>query len=284
MLKDLKDMQKKLEDSGIESAQIDAESIFCHILGCDRIDLYAQEFTIKSDKKRLLESLIKRRSKREPLQHITGRAYFYGREFKTAKNVFIPRPETEILVENVIKALSSRSDSAERLDILELCAGSGVAAITLTKELPFCKIFASDISSEAISLALDNAHFHNTQERIDFRIGDLFEPWKNEALMFDALVCNPPYIKRSMESVLSPEVRHDPFDALYGGSDGLGFYRRIIKDAHLYLKRKGYIFFECSPDVSCGAEDIFALNKNFSNIEKVKDYNLKDRVILAQRI
>ncbi len=303
MIQELKNTQKHLTGAGILSAQREAEYIFCHLLDCSVIDLYTRSILLNDIKQRELKKIIERRMKGEPLQYLLGSCCFCGFEFKVKKGVFIPRPETELLVDTAVRKLltapygeaSLRSAldyplrggfaslrTRQSTNILDLCTGSGNIAISLTKMLPRYKIFASDTSKEAVSLAVDNASFNNVNGKIEFARGDLFKPWKDKNNFFDAIICNPPYIKRDQIEDLPLDVKNEPLEALDGGSDGLEFYRKIAEKAPFYLKDNAYILLELSPDIAEQARDIF--KQDFSNIELIKDYNNKDRIIAAQWI
>ena len=150
----------------------------------------------------------------------------------------------------------------------------------MTKTLQHYRIFASDVSVKATSLAKENALYNNISDSVIIRNGDLFHPWQDKKDFFDAIVCNPPYIVRQELKHLPCDVKNEPLEALDGGEDGLDFYRKIIKKAPLHLKEKGYILFEISPDVVNGVTTL--LNNDFCNLELIKDYNNRERIIVAQ--
>lgn len=279
MIVELKETEKYLKCNGIKSAHVEAEDILCHVLGCRIVDLYISDFVIDQGQGYDISEFMKRRMNGEPLQYILEKSYFYGLKLKAHKNVFIPRPETEILVDTVINRLQA-SDLRPQA-ILDLCTGSGNIAISLTKMHPEYKIFASDISENAVNLATENARLNNVTTYIDFRCGNLFDPWLKETISFDAIVCNPPYIKTKDLKILDLDVKNQPHEALDGGTDGLDFYKKIIAQAPLYLRRKGFIFFEVDPSLVSVISGF--LKEDFSNIDVVKDYNAKDRVISARK-
>ena len=209
------------------------------------------------------------------MQHITGKAYFYGHEFKVNGNVLVPRPDTEILVEEVLKILTGN----ER--VLDMCTGSGCILIACDlgedKKYHFKEGVGSDISEKALEIARENAVSLGA-ENLEFVSGDLFENVKGT---FDIIVSNPPYIARGDIMELEPEVRDfDPLNALDGGEDGLVFYRRIAEAAPDYLKKDGTILFEIGYNQAKEVEEILR-EQGFSDINIIKDYGGNDRVVKA---
>ena len=282
MIAGLKETKDYLKNRGIQSPQAEAEYIFCHLLNCRKIDLYTSDISFNEFQRQAIHELMERRAKGEPLQYVLGQTNFYGFEFKIKKGVFIPRPETEILVDTVLSHLTVTSiPYPEPRNILELCVGCGNIAISLTKILPHYKMFISDIAEDAISLAKENAVLNGVSNKIESRRGDLFAPWQDKRNFFDIIVCNPPYVRAEVLKNLPLDVKNEPQEALDGGIDGLRFYRRAIEEAPLYLKEKAYLFFELNPETADDVKGI--LSKDFTNIEIIKDYNLMDRVVVAQR-
>ncbi|MFH0732719.1 MAG: peptide chain release factor N(5)-glutamine methyltransferase [Candidatus Omnitrophota bacterium] len=279
MIAELKYTHEFLAKQNIACPMVEAEQILCSLLNCRRVDIYTSDITINEPKMHKLNKILKLRAAGEPLQYLLAKAYFYGLEFKMREGVFIPRPETEILVDAVL-AHSPQPTAHSPINILDLCTGSGNIAISLTKHLQCSKICASDISQGAVATAKTNARLHGVYTNIKFRQGDLFKPWQGCKGFFDAITCNPPYIKKGRLKTLPEDVKNEPIAALDGGLDGLVFYKRIARQAVSYLKPNGYIFFEIAPDISGAVKQIF--EKNFCDIEIVKDYNHFDRVITAK--
>ncbi len=299
MITELKDAEKHLKIKGLPNPRTEAEYIFCHLLNCERIDLYIEDAELNQFQRQSLNKVIGQRVKGEPLQYILGKTEFYGFEFKVQKGVFIPRPETEILVDTVLSYVNDiRYTIYDIRNILDLCTGCGNIAISLTKMLPRCKMFASDISEKAIHTAYENAYLNNVSGNIpnedsclrtssgsrpfgiEFRYGDLFKPWEEESeSFFDIITCNPPYIKTKELKGLPQDVKNEPKRALDGGKDGLKFYETICKEALFYLKEKGCIFFEVGPDIANAVRQI--LSKDFYDVKIIKDYNGLDRVVVA---
>ena len=269
------------------------ESILTSILDCQRTDLYLKDNILREDQLNLLNSMLARRAKGEPLQYIMGYTEFMGLKFKVNKRVLIPRPETELLVEKALEIVKNKDYKGCK--ILDMGTGSGNIAISLAKFLPESKIVAIDISSVALKVAQDNAKLNQVQESIKFLETGLFitplesKPLTgfndlNEDLEFDMIISNPPYIPCDEISNLAIEVKNEPRIALDGGKDGLEFYREIVKESPNYLKTDGILIMEMGYNQSDSIIDIFNDSVQFRIIELVKDYNQIDRVIVAKLI
>ena len=211
-----------------------------------------------------------------PLQHITHRQEFMKMDFYVDKNVLIPRPDTEILVEETIRIASKIKNPV----ILDLCTGSGAIGISIAKNIPDAKIYAIDISTKALEIAEKNAKKLGTIKQMNFIESNLFEKIKNKK--FDIIVSNPPYIRKNDINYLSKEVQEEPEIALDGGNDGLEFYRKIIKEAPNYLKLGSYLCLEIGYDQKQEVFDIFKNYKTYSDIYSKKDLYGNDRIIIAR--
>jgi len=218
------------------------------------------------------ERLVHLRGTRFPLQYILGATNFMGLELKTKTGVFIPRPETEILVEKALQIIGDKP-----LQILELCTGCGNIAISLTKLANVDKIIASDVSEEAISLAKENAALHDCKN-VEFLVSDLFKSIQTSK--FDIIISNPPYVAGGDFDTLAQELLHEPSAALYAGTDGLDFYRRILSEAEKFLTQDGCIVLEIGQGQLEGIKQIVN-SENLFIKEAVKDYNQIDRVIVV---
>lgn len=208
-----------------------------------------------------------------PVQYITNKQEFMGLKFYVDKNVLIPQPDTEILVEHVIEYCNNINYS---LKILDLCTGSGAIAISLAKYIKNANIYATDISENAIEIANKNAKINKVG--INFIKSDMFE--NIEEKDFDIIVSNPPYIKTSVISTLSNEVKNEPHIALDGGKDGLKFYNIICEKAEKYMNRNGIIFLEIGYDQKENIMNIF--KKKYREVYCLKDLNNNDRVIIVK--
>ena len=268
-----------LKKNGVPSALVDTEYIFSEALKVSRNTLkYSMSREIKEeDKNKIREMLMLRAKNRKPLQYILGEWEFYGLPFKVRENVLIPRPDTEILVEQCIQLMRE----IEEPNILDIGSGSGAISIAIANELKSSSVTGVDINEDAIRLANENKVL-NKVENVNFMKSDLFEKL-DEDFKYDLIVSNPPYIAKDEYETLMPEVKNfEPKNALTDLGDGLYFYREISKKAGAYLKDTGYLAFEIgykqAKDVSKILED-----NNFAVLSVVKDYGGNDRVVLAKK-
>ncbi|MCH8327306.1 MAG: peptide chain release factor N(5)-glutamine methyltransferase [Candidatus Marinimicrobia bacterium] len=213
--------QPHFEERGITNARLEVEWLLGHLLNMDRVDLYVQfERPMEPGELAQFKQLVKRRTAGEPLQYVIGTAPFYGRDFKVTPAVLIPRPESEVIIEQLIGGLPPRT-------VLDIGTGSGCLAITAALEIAGCQVTAVDISSEALAIAKDNARTCGA-ENIRFEQLDILVSRPEGA--FDAVLCNPPYVADDELHTLAVEVRdHEPPLALFDGGDGLKFYRRLAE-------------------------------------------------------
>ena len=212
----------------------------------------------------------------EPLQYITGIQEFMKLNFLVTKDVLIPRPDTEILVEEVIRKAENISNPV----ILDLCTGSGAIAVSLAKYIKNVHICAVDISSKALEIAIKNAELNGVKNNIEFIESNLFDKIKERK--FDIIVSNPPYIETETIKTLSKDVQSEPKIALDGGKDGLDFYRKIADSGSKYLNRQGYICLEIGYNQRIAVRQILENKKRYVNINCIKDLCGNDRVITAQ--
>ena len=257
--------------------QIELEALLLYIFKCSRSELYINELIVDGQIERLYDSLIARRASGEPLQYIIGIAEFMEMDFDVNKDVFIPRPETEILV----KEASLEIKNKERVGkVLDLCTGSGNIAIGLGRSVPTIEIIATDISERALDRARMNSISHGTEKSITFYKGDLFDALPlDKKYKFDIIVCNPPYVKRADIGLLQEEVQVEPRIALDGGSDGLDFYRQIANKAPAYLSPGGSLFLEVGAGQAEDISVIFKAGDKFRVRKIIKDFVGIDRVL-----
>ena len=230
------------------------------------------------------KALIQKRAAGAPLQYLMQETYFYGLKLKVKEGVFIPRPETEVLVERIIELVNKKI--AKPVYILELCTGSGNISVALTKNLQYCKIMSSDISTEALDIARENAKMYSLEQKIEFSQGDLFSAIpdiKDPKDRFDIIIANPPYVTHQELKDLPKDVKNEPVSALDGGNDGLDFYKRIITDCKDYLKEGGYIAFEFSDNHQPGVKDIICKSGIFEDTDFFCDLNGIMRFVIARR-
>lgn len=221
------------------------------------------------------EEGIRRMEQGEPLGHVLGFEWFYGYRFIVNGDVLIPRPETEELVANILAAYDEYFP-AQEINVIDVGTGSGAIAIALRKEEEHLHVCASDISEAAITVARKNAIANEAD--VSFLVGDMLKPFIEQGIHCDILVSNPPYIPLH-EQMEHSVVDYEPHVALFGGEDGLKFYREIFENAHKVLKEKAILAFEMGYDQG---ERLSALAKQYfpdARIEVIKDLNGKDRML-----
>lgn len=269
-----------LEKKGVESPRINAELLLAHILNCKRLDLYlAFERPLSEEEVSLYRSFLKRRGEFEPLQYILGSVEFYGLPFNVNSSVLIPRPETEMLVEEIINHYKETNE----LNILDVGTGSGNIAVTLAHNLPNSRITATDISKEALKIAEKNSVMNRTENQVNFVLSDIL----SDELIgnnFDLIVSNPPYVSIKDYEELRPELKvYEPRKALTDDSDGLIYYRAITSRAHRLLKSKGRLFYEIGKGQAEEVKNILEESK-FTLIQIRNDYLNIERVISGELI
>jgi release factor glutamine methyltransferase len=267
-----------LEEEGIALPRREAELLLSLLLSCRRIDLYVEpERPVSSDHENVFREQLIRRSRREPIQYITGEVTFCGLSFSVCPGVFIPRPETELIIEQagVIHPPPPR--------ILDLCTGSGALAIALAKQFPHSGIVATDIDETPLKVARANAERHGALSQIRFVQGDLFAPFRAGAERFDLIVCNPPYIPEQDRATLQPEVRdYEPALALFASEEGTAFYRRILREAPSFLTETGHLLFELGAGQAAWFRTFVAQETEFS-ATFLRDLAGIDRIAICQR-
>jgi len=230
-----------------------------------------------SDRQALYQDSIVRRLQHEPVQYIIGQQEFYGLNFHVTPAVLIPRPETEHLVEAVLKLLPSN----QPLKIADVGTGSGAIAIALAVHLPHADITALDISSDALAVAARNARENKVADRIHFLQSDLLSAVGTDETGFDAIVSNPPYIPETDRLSLHPQVRdHEPTTALFAGETGLDIYRRLVPQAHNALKPNGLLALEIGHGQQIALTELLA---SWQGVSFVEDLQGIPRVALARR-
>lgn len=280
----LKNIRKIFKDKGIMNPDREAEILLSYFLEMSRSEIYLNSDRILKDiEKTQLEKKIHKRIEKIPLQYITKHQEFMGMDFLVEKGVLIPRPETEILVEEVIRKLKNYKCSR----VADLGTGTGIIAVSIAKFIEDVIIYATDISKKSLQIALKNAQKHGCKNKIIFLQGDLFEPFigiiKKNSL--DGIISNPPYIDSHDFESLPPEIKdNEPKVALSGGIDGLDYYRKIIKKSPQYLKKNGFMALEVGFDQSKIVKELIIKENNFNqNIEITKDYLGIERVVIAYR-
>lgn len=261
-----------LREKGIADADSDAVWMMTALLSVSRAQLLlsaSEPFPAALEGR--LADWTGRRSMGEPLQYIVGYEVFLGYHFRVNEDVLIPRPETELLCEWVLREMSS-----EAARVLDLCCGSGCIGISVAKQRPGAQVFAADISAPAIAVARENAEAIGAD--ITLCQGDLFAPFQGQQ-PFHVIVSNPPYVPSHELSDLADEVKREPSMALDGGEDGLAFYRRIAKEAPKYLCRPGSVYLEVGHDQARQVAGLFQARG--AMVETRKDLHHIDRYVKA---
>jgi release factor glutamine methyltransferase len=271
---------QKLEKAGIPSARLDAEVLLAFLLQCERL-AFIKNPDDKLSKKQLADfsRLIARRASGEPAAYITGRKAFWSFALDVNPGVLIPRPDTEVIVEEAIAVMEQEAWSHPR--ILDVGTGSGAIALALACEAPGAFITATDISEAALKTAQTNAAALNV-DQIVFLRGDLFEPVDGR---FDLIVSNPPYIGADEYQSLPPGVKNfEPEEALRAGQTGLEFYEKLIYQAHGYLAENGWLLLEIGARQKQEVRAIFEAHQDFyERIDVREDYAGFPRVIKGRR-
>lgn len=256
----------------IQEPENDARMMMEHILGVTRNDLLVHADKEIEQNIDCYNNAVERRCTREPLQYILGTASFMGLDFKVSPAVLVPRADTEILVEEILKDIHSGSH------ILDMCTGSGCILISLLNYSNECSGIGVDLSADALEIAKENAQTLIPDKEYCFINSDLFKGLDQND-RFDIIVSNPPYIASAVIEELMPEVRdHEPRMALDGTADGLYFYRKIVDNADVFLKSGGLLAFEIGYDQGEAVKQLM-LDRGYNEVEIVKDYSDMDRVV-----
>jgi len=277
----LEEAVKVLRKAGIVSPRLDAEVLLCHVLHVDRAQLLMRGHSMMTDQQsRCFRELVARREANEPVAYIVGEKEFWSLPFYVNQHVLIPRPETEILVEEVLRILPGIERRPAR--VLEIGVGSGAISVALAASQEDVQVVGTDISSEAIAVARLNAANAGVAGRIRFLVGSLFADLSG---VFDVIVSNPPYISDEEFLTLPVDVRKfEPPEALRGGPDGVSLHRKIINEALPYLEAGGYLIMEMGAGQRGQLEELLQKTGSYANITCRQDYAGCDRLILARRI
>ena len=270
----------------VDSPRLSAELLLAHVLKVPRIKLYMDyERILDENDLAQYRSLVQRAAEHEPIAYLTGIAHFFNLEFEVNRDVLIPRPDTETLVENVLQLVRNQS-GLEAPRILDLCTGSGCIAIALASRLKHATIIAGDISPKAVGMARRNAEKLGVADRVSVEQGHLYEALagKVDVQPFDLIVANPPYIPTSQIETLPRNVReYEPVNALDGGLDGLVVHRKILAGAPERLALGGRVFLEIAFDQAGRAMDMMSRLPAFEEVRILKDYSGRDRVLTAKK-
>ena len=270
-----------LAAAGVTEPARDAEVLLAHVLSVETARLIAHpESTVGTEAAARYRALVLRRAGREPLQHLTGTQEFWSLEFKITPDVLIPRPETEGIIEAFLRLNRARGSV-----VADIGTGSGCLAVVVAREVPGARVYACDVSEEALRVARDNAAAHGVESRIDFRHGDLFEPLRGEDLehAIDFILTNPPYVSDEDLPGLMPEVRdHEPSGALLAGPDGLAVHRRLAGEAADFLKPGGHLIAELGLGQAGRLRDLYRDHPRLGLVAVEPDLAGIPRVLIAR--
>jgi release factor glutamine methyltransferase len=292
-----------LAAKGVADARLDAELLLAHVLGLRRLDLYLQfERPVGADAVAAYREAVRRRARREPLQYITGEAAFREITVRVDPRVLIPRPETEVLVGEVLAAVGGGTGAGGggvtgrgtgtgrgaggatggQITGVDIGTGSGAIALSLLEEGAFARVVATDVSPGALEVAASNAVLLGLEERLELRRGSVWEPI-GEGERFHVIVANPPYVMESERAALMPEVRdHEPESALFGGEDGLAVIRELVSGAPSHLHAGGLLALEVGPTQARAVAKLMG-GAGLVGARVVPDLTGRDRLVLARR-
>jgi release factor glutamine methyltransferase len=270
----------------VEPARLSAELILAHVMGCPRIKLYTDyERELTEKQLAACRELVKRAGEQEPIAYLTGKAPFFNLEFDVTRDVLIPRPDTETLVENVLQFVRHQG-GFESPRVLDLCTGSGCVAAAIAYHLRTAVVTATDISPPAVEVARKNVERLGLNGRVLVEQGDLFQPLEKmvDVQPFNLIVSNPPYIPSGQIESLDRSVKdYEPLAALDGGLDGLVIHRRILTQAPQRLVPGGRIYLEIAFDQGELAAQVMAEHPAFDEVQILKDFGGRDRVLTGRR-
>jgi release factor glutamine methyltransferase len=272
----------------VDEPRLSAELLLAHTLNCSRMSLYTQYEKVPTEEQLApFRDLVKQRAQHVPVAYLIGKAWFFSLEFTVTRDVLIPRPDTETLVEFVIQHARQRPEWTEPggsgAAILDLCTGSGAVAVALAKRLPTATITATDVSAKALAVAKMNAQTHKVAERMTLLEGDLFEPLDTmpAPTLFHVITANPPYIPTAEIANLPPTVRdHEPRLALDGGPDGLAFHRRILEGAKRHLHPGGLLIMEMQFDQGPALQAAYVA-AGLTNVRVIRDATGHPRCVVG---
>jgi release factor glutamine methyltransferase len=268
----------------LDSPRLMAEILLSHVLNMQRIELYTRfDEVVKPVLLKELRVLVKRASSHEPIQYLTGRAWFYSLPLTVNSSVLIPRPETEMLVEKAVDYLRGCDKVCQ---VLDLCTGSACVPIAAAKNTKDTFFTATDISEDALAVADVNVNAHDLSDRIRLLKGDVFGAvveGLDEVVKFDLITANPPYVTTCEYENLDENVKnHEPAHALAGGEDGLDVYRKIASDIGEFLNPDSAVILETSPVTGESVVELLNSTGFFAEIKLEKDRSGEDRLIVAR--
>ena len=284
------------EKKGVPQPRLEAEILLAHVLGLERIDLYMKyEQPVEEGPRSEFRELVRRRAEGEPTRYLTGGCEFMSLAMKVTPDVLIPRPETEMLVEEVLRRAGAKRSpppaapppepAAATLTAIDLCTGCGCVAVSLAVHLPACRVTATDVSAAALAVARTNAEAHAVADRVALLEGDLYDALDAaDAQPADFLLSNPPYVAQGEWEGLQREIRdHEPRGALVAGPTGLEIVGRIVKGAPAYLRGGAMLLVEIGSAQGAAAKEMAQAVRGLADVEILRDYAGLDRILVARR-
>lgn len=270
-----------LEGKGVETPRLDAEHLLAHVVGVNRLQLYLDfERPLVPAELDDFRPLLKRRAGREPLQYIIGRHPFRELDLEVAPGVLIPRPETEVLLDEVLSWCSATGGPP--CDALDIGTGTGAIALSLAREGSFARVVATDVSEAALTLAGRNVKATDNGVEVELRRGSLFDPLRADE-RFGVIVSNPPYVPEVDAASLQPEVRDwEPAEALFAGDDGMDVIRRLVAGARVHLDRGGLLALEVGSGQAQLVAELLRHRDEYDSIRVLRDYSGRERFVFAQ--
>ena len=273
-----------LTKKGVDSPRLAAEMLLAHVLEVSRLKLYMDPDRPASDVERAaFRQLVERAADHEPVDYLTGQAPFFSLLLRVNPSVLIPRPSTETLAEHIVQHARCTPGFASPL-IIDIGTGSGAIAIALAKHIKTGRVIATDISPAALEVARENAQRHDVADRIDFRLGDFFEPIATDQRA-SYLVSNPPYISDAEWADVAPNVKdYEPTLALRGGTDGLEFIQTILAGASDYMDKPGQLVLEFAASQEKQVLALAKANPGLANADILDDHEGLPRVLVADMV
>ncbi|MCM8784763.1 MAG: peptide chain release factor N(5)-glutamine methyltransferase [Candidatus Omnitrophica bacterium] len=279
---DLRDLLKLTKDEfqkyNIDSPYLEAEIIISEVLKIERHKIYTENIKVSESKYKKIKELVEKRKRRVPLPYLIKKVYFYDCEFKIEKGVFIPRPETELLVEKTIN-IYRQYFYPEKVKILDIGTGTGNISITLAKNIENCEVIGVDISKKSLRIAYENSILNKVEKKVKFLFSDVFENIDDK---FELIVSNPPYIKEDEYEKLAEEIKKEPKKGLVAGKDGLKIIKKIIEKVSYYLKKKGFLIIEIGYNQVKEIKKF--IPKELCLFEIKKDFSFCDRIMVFKKI
>ena len=270
-----------LVEKGVENGRLDAEWLLAEALGLERLQMYLQyDRPLSAEEREAFKPLLRRRADREPLQYILGRTAFRELELLTDPRVLVPRPETEVLVEEVLGWAADRPEGLGR--VLDVGTGSGAIALSLALEGDNESVLATDVSPDALEVAAENAERYGAAGKVEFRLGAMYDALE-VGERFDIIVSNPPYVEDGARPDLEPEISEwEPVAALFAGEDGLDVIRQLVAGASRRLLPGGLLALEVGTGQESRVVELIARTEAFGPARVGRDLSGRPRVVMAE--